>query len=60
MKKWKLWLIGYVTMFLAVAVSVGIALLFGDTFWMGAPLIIWFVLNQIFIVPKILRNENKK
>ena len=60
MRKWKLWLIGFVTMFLAGAVSVGIALLFGDTFWMVAPLIVWFVLSQIFLVPRILKSGNKK
>jgi len=52
-------LIGYVAMFLALAFSVGIDLLFGGAFWMVSPLIIWFVLGQIFLVPRILKNENK-
>lgn len=60
MKKWKLWLLGYATMFLAGVLAFVIMTILDGGYWTFAPLILWFVLMQIFVVPKILRNGNRK
>ncbi|MFC2952157.1 hypothetical protein ACFOOP_09455 [Marinicaulis aureus] len=53
MKKWRLWLLAFFTMFVAVGLAVVITI-FDGGYWSFIPMIAWLVLGQIFIVPKIL------
>ena len=55
MMKRQLWLLAYFTVFLAGLIAVGIVVAFGDTWWAVAPLIVWFICGQIWVVPQILK-----
>lgn len=55
MSKLTLWIIGFVSMFLAFGLTVLILLIFGDTYWSVVPMIVWFIAGQIWLVPRILK-----
>jgi hypothetical protein len=48
----RLWLILFVSMFIAVAIATVIAI-FDGGYLAFIPLVAWFILGQIFIVPKL-------
>ncbi len=58
MAKWKLWLVGYVTMFAALGIAVAIVVIFDGGYWAFVPMVLWFVYGQIFLVPRILSKRN--
>jgi len=57
MSKLTLNLIGFFSMVLAIGIAFLIMINDGG-FWSFVPMILWFVLGQIFIVPKILKKKD--
>jgi len=57
MSKPMLWLISFFSM-VVVSVIATVVMINDGGIWTAVPILIWFVLGQIFIVPKILRKKD--
>ena len=54
MSKFLLWAVGFLS--LAIATALGVLIMHNNGgFWAIAPGIIWFVIMQVYVVPRILK-----